>query len=329
MSLLIDHGDLQGLSDDDHTQYLLVDGTRAMSGALQMGDNNISGINNILFTDVNGQIAGIENQNLLDKTASETITGDWTFNGDNDYTGNHFEYSSTITETGTHHYMEVIPTLAPSAAHTGTFNGLKVYPSSSGSRAINNMQGAQIGVFHGIDYVCLNLYGIRCNLTVGGVFSDGPGWCANGIAGEFNAFHRSNSATQSTNLEGGRFITDLRGTNDCVNVITGNFQMKKSGTSIATNYIGLQLDSSFITAGTITNLTGLYIKDLSGCTITNAPSAISIANQSESGARGIKLGSMTYCFEFPTDTTGNTSAATGRVPVYHNGGIKYLRLYDD
>lgn len=33
----IDHGDLAGLGDDDHTQYLLVSGTRAMTGALDMG----------------------------------------------------------------------------------------------------------------------------------------------------------------------------------------------------------------------------------------------------------------------------------------------------
>jgi len=33
----IDHGSLAGLSDDDHTQYLLIDGTRAMTGDLVMG----------------------------------------------------------------------------------------------------------------------------------------------------------------------------------------------------------------------------------------------------------------------------------------------------
>lgn len=39
-----DHGLLSGLTDDDHSQYLLVNGTRAMTGTLQMGSNNISGI---------------------------------------------------------------------------------------------------------------------------------------------------------------------------------------------------------------------------------------------------------------------------------------------
>lgn len=37
-----DHGGLTGLGDDDHTQYLLIDGTRAMTGTLAMGANNIT-----------------------------------------------------------------------------------------------------------------------------------------------------------------------------------------------------------------------------------------------------------------------------------------------
>ena len=36
-----DHGGLAGLGDDDHTIYLLIDGTRAMSGDLDVGGNDI------------------------------------------------------------------------------------------------------------------------------------------------------------------------------------------------------------------------------------------------------------------------------------------------
>jgi len=36
-SAVSDHGSMSGLTDDDHTQYLLVDGTRAMTGDLDMG----------------------------------------------------------------------------------------------------------------------------------------------------------------------------------------------------------------------------------------------------------------------------------------------------
>ena len=75
-----DHDLLDGLLDDDHTQYILADGTRILTGNWAIGDYSITGINNLEFTDINGQIAGIENQNLLDKTAPETITGIYTFN---------------------------------------------------------------------------------------------------------------------------------------------------------------------------------------------------------------------------------------------------------
>lgn len=39
-----DHGALTGLTDDDHNIYLLVSGSRAMSGALNMGANNITNV---------------------------------------------------------------------------------------------------------------------------------------------------------------------------------------------------------------------------------------------------------------------------------------------
>jgi len=39
-----DHGLLSGLSDDDHTQYLLVNGTRAFTGDVAMGSHKITGL---------------------------------------------------------------------------------------------------------------------------------------------------------------------------------------------------------------------------------------------------------------------------------------------
>jgi len=49
-----DHGNLNGLSDDDHTQYLLADGTRAMSGDLDLGSNSII---NIVNATLSGELA--------------------------------------------------------------------------------------------------------------------------------------------------------------------------------------------------------------------------------------------------------------------------------
>jgi hypothetical protein len=42
---ITDHGDLSGLLDDDHTQYLLVGGSRAMGDNLDMGGNSIVSVN--------------------------------------------------------------------------------------------------------------------------------------------------------------------------------------------------------------------------------------------------------------------------------------------
>lgn len=47
VSASADHGNLLGLADDDHTQYLLVSGTRAMAGNLNMGSNNITNVGQV------------------------------------------------------------------------------------------------------------------------------------------------------------------------------------------------------------------------------------------------------------------------------------------
>jgi hypothetical protein len=60
----IDHGGLSGLADDDHTQYILADGTRAFSGAQSMGSNKITNLADGTSTNdaVNlGQLQAIQN----------------------------------------------------------------------------------------------------------------------------------------------------------------------------------------------------------------------------------------------------------------------------
>jgi hypothetical protein len=44
------HGNLLGLDADDHTQYLLVNGTRAMTGNLSLGGNNITNVGTLIGT---------------------------------------------------------------------------------------------------------------------------------------------------------------------------------------------------------------------------------------------------------------------------------------
>lgn len=52
-----DHGQLTGLADDDHPQYLLVSGARAMTGALDMGGNAITNVGNVDGVDVSAHSA--------------------------------------------------------------------------------------------------------------------------------------------------------------------------------------------------------------------------------------------------------------------------------
>jgi len=56
-------------------------GLLTMTGNIVMGDNSVTGIDTLTFTDTGGTIAGIQNQNLLDKVAAEAITGAWDFGG--------------------------------------------------------------------------------------------------------------------------------------------------------------------------------------------------------------------------------------------------------
>lgn len=44
---IVNHGDLLGLGNDDHKQYFLADGTRAMIGSLNMNNNSIANVNTI------------------------------------------------------------------------------------------------------------------------------------------------------------------------------------------------------------------------------------------------------------------------------------------
>jgi hypothetical protein len=48
-----DHGGLQGLGDDDHTQYILVNGTRAFTGDQSMGTNQLTNVGDPTASGIN------------------------------------------------------------------------------------------------------------------------------------------------------------------------------------------------------------------------------------------------------------------------------------
>lgn len=72
---VIDHGNLVGLGDDDHLQYLRIDGFRAMTGDLQMATNDIVSLGNInLGSDpaTVGVINISNNQSIAARNAANT-----------------------------------------------------------------------------------------------------------------------------------------------------------------------------------------------------------------------------------------------------------------
>ncbi len=70
---LLDHGLLLGLTDDDHTQYLLADGSRALAGNWSLGGFNLTSVGNLTGTDVDIS-AGTGNYSSTGTITSGDIT---------------------------------------------------------------------------------------------------------------------------------------------------------------------------------------------------------------------------------------------------------------
>lgn len=85
----LDHGSLLGLGDDDHTIYLLVDGTRAMGAALDMGGFAITNVGNVDGVDVSAHAA------LHERGGADEIDGDHL---DIDFTPTNYTPSITPAE---------------------------------------------------------------------------------------------------------------------------------------------------------------------------------------------------------------------------------------
>jgi hypothetical protein len=77
-----DHGALTGLGDDDHMQYLLVSGTRAMTGNLDMNSGNINNAGTINGLDITAHAArhGANSADPLSTAAPTTDIGGGTSN---------------------------------------------------------------------------------------------------------------------------------------------------------------------------------------------------------------------------------------------------------
>lgn len=91
------HDALTGLADDDHTQYLLVDGTRAMSDDLDMGTNAITNVGNVDGVDVgNPNHSIVVASNRYQLSGDEASPGNWEVYGTNGSGTKGWQSASTV-----------------------------------------------------------------------------------------------------------------------------------------------------------------------------------------------------------------------------------------
>ena len=78
-ALVLDTASPHGIAWRSGIDRLITDITPELSGSLDCNSFDLTSVGNIGFSAVTGTVAGIQNQNLLDKSAVETVAGAWTF----------------------------------------------------------------------------------------------------------------------------------------------------------------------------------------------------------------------------------------------------------
>lgn len=248
------HGLLSGLSSDDHFQYLLADGTRAMAGALDMGTHQINNVvdpslaqdaatKNYVDTSVTGStsyFAGFDST-----TGVLTEVPGYTFD-DNGSLQIGAQNSLTIP-AGITDYISI--GISPTVSNPGLDNLSAVQVNSPINQTV-------------VSYTPIQVYGYGTSAPT-----------------NFNAY---NSQTSYTGV--GTNITHYlaSGSSDC----TGDaIAFRHDGTGDAGTIRSVQLipsgdaitieGVSFAPTGTYTDATGLKV-DLSAATITNRPIGLDI-----------------------------------------------------
>lgn len=131
-----DHGALTGLSDDDHTQYLLVNGTRAMTGDLDMGGQDVSNVGTVDGRDVSADGTKLD---TIETNADVTDATNVAAAGavmDSDFTGTHV---GTLERTGVGLYRVIRNNLSSVTSPTASDDSTQNY--QIGSLWLNTITG--------------------------------------------------------------------------------------------------------------------------------------------------------------------------------------------
>jgi len=252
------HGLLSGLSNDDHFQYLLADGTRSMSGALDMGTHQI---NNVVDGVANDDAATVGQLNTaITGTNSffagfDSITGvltevpGYTFD---DIGSFQIGAQNSITiPSGTDDYISI--SISPTVANVGIDNLTGVQLNSPINEVVTNYHGFQ--VFG---------YGTQAPENFTGYLSQ-PGYSETTV--NVTHFSASGSANSTANLTG--FSMTSGSDADVINGV----DIACNGD--ATSVTGIRI----VPGGAYTDTTGIKV-DLSSATSVNRPVGLDITQGS-------------------------------------------------
>ena len=100
-ALVLDTASPHGIAWRSGIDRLITDITPELAGDLDCNGFDLTSVGNIGFSAVTGTLAGIQNQNLLDKSAAESIAGIYTHNADIVMADNSITGLDTLTFTDT------------------------------------------------------------------------------------------------------------------------------------------------------------------------------------------------------------------------------------
>ena len=247
------HGNLLGLSADDHTQYLLVNGGRSMSGNLDMGGNNIVSAGTINGVTIESH-ATRHQFGGLDPVGSTTPGPNYIPYADVSGTLNDWVSTASTTTFG-----KVITssssTTVVSDNDTRFLNSFTGGTYSGGTLSFTNNSGGT--------YNILGLYtGATDVFVTGGTYSNGTSTFTNNTGGTFNVSGFLSNATTAVTLSSNVLSVTSSGgtpTTTTINAATGgtysNGTITLSGTGTLSTITGLYTGATdvFVTGGTYSN----------------------------------------------------------------------------
>jgi hypothetical protein len=234
------HGALTGLNNDDHNQYLLINGTRAMTGTLDMAENAIDNVGSI---DIANSAFIVSSTGRVD--SSKSYTTDGTVAEDRLY-----DISATISSdnaTANRFPRAIIATLTTAGSTNFGGNsqvyGLQGQVDLDADIAVNEAIG-----LHGRTFIGNN----NTSLTTR----------AEGMRGELQAqIGTTGSVTDGVALSGLLNIReDIIITN--ASVVDANFNTDSGDVLTSTNAYYFRGINNITQAPTITNLYGLYLPSI-------------------------------------------------------------------